>query len=104
MDFTGHEDHSIPLSDAAELTSRYRSQMRVGDLKGGFFGKDAIQAILDQTSCVGIRFYYGLDRDNKQMLVLVGTKADNNDLVNGELAEFSLPCPDFCGEPNELNS
>lgn len=104
MEFTGHEDHSISLRDAAELTARYRAQMQPGDLKGGFFGKDAINAIFAQTACVGIRFYYGLDSDNKKVLVLTGVNADGHDLVDGELAEFSIPCPASCSEDNDLNS
>jgi hypothetical protein len=104
MNFTGQENHSISLSDAAALTGRYRAQTGTRGLKGGFFGKDAIQAILNQADCVGIRYYYGLDSNNVQVLVLVGTKANGNDLVNGELAEISIPCPDSCGENNDLNS
>jgi hypothetical protein len=104
MTFTGQENHQISLNDAAALTSRYRAQMGTRILKGGFFGKDAIQAILNQADCVGIRYYYGLDANNIQVLVLVGTNAKGDDLVNGELAEMSIPCPDWCGGPNALNS
>lgn len=100
----GHEDHSISLSDAAEMTARYRAQMAPGQIKGGFFGRDALEAILNQENCIGIRYYYGLDDSNKQVMVLVGVDTDENDMVNGELAERSLLCPPFCNDSNVLNS
>lgn len=104
MDFTGNEDHSISLAEAAEMTARYRGQMTEEQIKGGFFGARAIMTILDQSDCVGIRYYYGLDSNNKQVLVLVGVLANQDDIVDGILAEVSLPCPTFCGSDNSLNS
>ena len=104
MAFTGNENHEISLSEAASMTKKYRDQMGAGDRKGGFFGRDAIERILAQHECVGIRFYYGLDVDEKQVLVLTGTKADEDDLYNRFLAELSIPCPNYCGADNPLNS
>lgn len=102
--FNGQEDHDISLAAAAELTKRYRDQKRSSDIKGGYFGKDALQSILDQENCVGIRFYYGLDAENKQVMVLAGVLANQDDITDGVILEGSLPCPHFCGEDNELNS
>ena len=102
--FDGHEDHEITLEVAAEFTARYRNQMPTSDLKGGFFGRDALEAILAQEHCVGIRYYYGLDGHDKQVLVLVGVLANENDMVNGLLGEAAVPCPQMCGLANELNS
>lgn len=102
--FTGHEDHEISLDDASAMTKRYRNQMNTGDIKGGFFSRDAILAILDQADCVGIRYYYGLDDRGKQTLILVGADTDENDLYTGSLMEFSIPCPTQCGSDNPLNS
>ena len=100
----GHENHEISLAEAAEFTQRYREQMSSSQIKGGFFGRDALSAILNQENCIGIRYYYGLDENNKQVLVLVGVDHEENDLFNGELAERSLMCPPYCGINNELNS
>ena len=61
MSFTGNEEHTISFNKAAEMTKRYGDQMAKEDRKGGFFGKKAIEALLEQTDCVGIRYYYGLD-------------------------------------------
>ena len=102
--FNGNENHDITLAEAAELTKRYRDQMNSTDRKGGFFGKEKLLEILNQTDCVGIRYYYGLDRDNKQVLVLTGVLANEDDMVDGVLAELALPCPIRCGNDNALNS
>ena len=104
MSFTGHENHSILLDDAAKMTLRYRDQMNEGQIKGGFFGTDALRQILDQEGCVGIRYYYGLDDSNAQVLVLVGVDGEENDMENQSLAEVSRPCPPRCGRDNKLNS
>ena len=103
MSFTGNEDHSISLTDAAALTENYRDN-NVGAVKGHFFGKTAIQDILDQADCVGIRIYYGENASGDKKLVLVGAKANEDDLENGELAQFGIDCPSRCGNNNALNS
>lgn len=102
--FTGEENHDISLNDAAALTGRYRSLMGENDIKGGFFGRDAIEEVLAQTGCVGIRYYYGLSTNGKQVLVLVGANADGDDLTEGVVLEFSVPCPAYCATNNDLNS
>jgi len=35
---------------------------------------------------------------------MVGTDANEEDLVKGEIAELPPPCPTFCGQANVLNS
>ncbi len=72
MAFKGNEDHSITLSAASALTTNYRDASETEAIKGGFFGKSAIQKILDQQECVGIRFYYGQEEDGTSAIVLVG--------------------------------
>jgi len=104
MAFTGNEDHSILIEEASALTSRYRAQLTMGGKIGGFFGKAAIESILDQQDCVGIRYYYGLTEEDEQVLVLIGVDEDENDLVEGVVCEFSVACPPNCGSSNDLNS
>lgn len=104
MPFTGNEDHSISLADAAKLTRRYRESVPTGSTIAHFFGKDAIQAILNQENCVGIRIYYGLNTDDAKQLVVVGVTPDENDMYNGILAEKSFICPTQCSTNNPLNS
>ena len=104
MGFTGNEDHSITLEDAAKLTANYRRNAGEKAIKGGFFGNTALKAIIDQEECVGIKFYYGQKDDGTPCLVLVGADADENDMTKGRLAEREFPCPPYCGENNVLNS
>jgi hypothetical protein len=106
MAFTGQEDHSITFEEGAVLTQNYRDKMPIGVRKGGYFGMDAIQSLLDEEGCVGIRYYYGLDKDDKQVLVLVGVDEDENDIISERALciEASVPCPPYCGNENILNS
>jgi hypothetical protein len=104
MAFTGREEHSISLEDAARLTKRYRDSAPAEAIKGGFFGKEAFLEILDQEDCVGIRYYYGLDANNTKVLVLVGVKENEDDIDNGILKEAAQLCPPRCSKINPLNS
>jgi len=114
MAFTGNEDHKIDIEDGAILTRRYRDEMELGIEEeeiedyclGGYFSKAAIQTLLAQRDCVGIRVYYGLDADGTQKLVLVGVDANENDQVGVDhcCADAMIPCPESCGNDNMLNS
>lgn len=104
MSFTGKEDHSIPLATAAQWTKNYRDANPASATIAHFFGKDAIQAILDQANCVGIRIYYALDENGAKQLIVVGANAAGDDLYQGLLAERSASCPSNCSSPNPLNS
>ncbi|XOV66988.1 MAG: hypothetical protein ACFHU9_15285 [Fluviicola sp.] len=102
MSFDGTEGGSISLSAGAALTKEYRKQ-NPGATKGHFFGKDILHDLLNQSGCMGIRMYYGLDEDGNKELVLVGADADENDLT-ALVADLSMPCPGVCGNANVLNS
>lgn len=109
MKFTGKEDHDFPLNVAAQWTKNYRQSpsFHAATMKlAHYFGKSAIQAILDQTDkdCVGMRVYYALDDAGVQQLIIVGVNSDGNDIYEGLLAERSVPCPDMCSAANPLNS
>ena len=104
MSFTGHEDHSITLQEASEWTANYRDASAAGSTIAHFFGKDAIQAILNQSNCVGIRIYYALDEEGAKQLIVVGANSAENDLYTGLLAEKSKKCPTYCSTSNPLNS
>jgi hypothetical protein len=104
MSFTGNEDHSISLATASAWTKKFRNSSNEGDTIAHFYGKEAIQAILDQANCVGIRIYYAIDDNGNKQLVLVGANAAENDLYEGLLAERGTPCPTKCSATNPLNS
>ncbi len=103
MPFTGSENHSITLSQAAQWTRNYRIA-NPGQTLAHYFGKQAIIDILNQETCVGLRVYYALDDAGEKQLILVGVDANENDLFNGVLAERSVKCPQACGMLNPLNS
>lgn len=103
MSFTGTEKHDITLAEAADWTRTYRVE-NPGATKGHFYGKTAIQNILNQTGCVGIRIYYAIDNNGAKQLIIVGANSVENDLYNGLLAERSVTCPPRCGVNNPLNS
>jgi hypothetical protein len=86
------------------MTKRYRDTIQPGEVIGVFMGKEKIKAILDQSECKGIRFYFAKNERNENTLVLVGASADQNDMVDGLIADRSFPCPTICGNSNALNS
>jgi hypothetical protein len=103
MSFTGKEDHSFPLAQAAEWTANYRKQ-HPGETQGHYFGEHALKQIMNQHHCVGIRIYYALNEQGEKQLIIVGVDKHENDLFQGLLAERSVACPPFCGIKNPLNS
>ena len=50
-------NHSITLADASVMTNSYRDA-NLNSVICGFFGKDAMQAILNQTDCVGLNIIF----------------------------------------------
>ncbi|MBI5216615.1 MAG: hypothetical protein HY960_12760 [Ignavibacteriae bacterium] len=104
MAFIGEENHAINLDDAERLTANFRDSGVKPDIKGGFFGRKAIEEILAQQDCVGIRVYFAQQDDGSPTFVLVGADANENDMENGLLAEEGRPCPPYCGTPSRLNS
>ncbi len=104
ISFTGKEDHSISLEDASNMTRNFQLQAAPNQIIGGFFGKDAVLAIISQEGAVGLRYYYGLDDERTSHIILIGVDADGNDIIDGLLAERALRCPPNCRESNDLNS
>ena len=104
LKFDGREGAPIDLALAAEWTANYRATIQLGDIKGHYFGKDILNDILAQEGCMGIRMYYALDKVGVKQLILVGVDAYENDQVGGIVADYSMPCPDHCGNVNVLNA
>lgn len=102
MAFDGTEGGEITLSEGANLTKEHRLRNPTA-IKARFFGKDILNKIMEQEGCMGIRIYYGLDENGKRQLVLVGADADENDMLD-LVVDTSVPCPNLCSSPNDLNS
>ena len=101
--FTGREDHTITLDEAAAMTKIYRQSVPSTARKGGFFGRDAILKILNQEDCVGIRYYHGINSAGEPVIILCGALANEDAMDDGALVEFAIPCPTQCGSSNPLN-
>lgn len=102
MPFTGNEEHSISLEEAAKMTERYRSGAGAAAFLGGYFGRDALLAILGQEGCTGIRIYNARNDAGESNFVLVGVDSEGEDMTDGPLAELSIGCPPFCPTASEL--
>jgi hypothetical protein len=103
MSFNGKEGEQITLATAKTWTASYRKQMASNGIKGHFFGKDILQAILDQSGAEGIRMYYGIDDNNQQVMILVAADANEDDMVTGIIADRSVLCPPRCGSRGGLS-
>ena len=104
MTFTGNEDQSISLDDAAKLTKNYRVGAGTGAVLGGYLSKSSASEILKQIGCVGIRIYYAKEDDGEPQFVVVGVASADDDLYEGKIMEHIITCPPICSKPNPLNS
>lgn len=112
--------HAISLDEAIKMTAKYRDE-KENILKPSHreqnilaqseaFEKDAIQFLLDQSNCVKIRVYYGMDDDMKVHAILVGVNSNDEDILptdesaeNGEIVERGMRCPTICPTSSPLN-
>lgn len=100
--FNGNEGTFIQLGTASDWTKKYRDENE-GQAKGIFYGKAKLNELLNQTDCVGIRVYFATDAEGNNQLVLVGAKANKDDITTLVL-DMGSRCPDDCSSPNALNS
>jgi hypothetical protein len=104
MTFTGNEGAIITLAEGSQMTANYRATINVGETIGHAVGKNLVNAILNQTGCMGIRLYYAMNNKGEKQLVLVGIDANGDDLSQGVIVDYLGNCPPECGKPNALNS
>ncbi|MCB0297052.1 MAG: hypothetical protein KDG51_17840 [Calditrichaeota bacterium] len=97
-------DHTVSLAAAAQLTRRYRRSAGERAVIGGYFGKAALEKLLAQPECIGVRYYFGREDDGKPVIVLLGVDSAGRDLLDGVLLDLSMLCPPFCADINLLNS
>ena len=103
MSFNGNEGAVVTLADASRWTGNYRNTVPAGDVIGQFVGKNQLLKILNQTGCMGIRFYYAIGDDGVKNLVAVGATSDENDMTSGIVLDKFSPCPPRCSSRNVLN-
>lgn len=104
MEYTGKEDHSISLVEAAKMTKAHRAAVKPGAVNAHYVGREAVEALLKHPGCVGIRFYHAQHPKGHHTLVAVGVDRAGNDLYQGPVCEEMWPCPPFCATANPLNS
>lgn len=102
MSFNGSEGAVIELDAAAALTAEYR-KLNPGETLGHFLGRDLLSSILNQSGCMGIRVYYGVDSNGAKQLIFVGADSNEDDMTSGIIADFCSPCPNRCSSANSLN-
>jgi len=93
---TGAEDHSITFGEAQHLISNYLMTLEPGGVRSEMFGRDAIDRIMAQSGCRGLRIHHARKDDGTQVLVLMGVDQYGVDLAFGELAERGILCPPIC--------
>ncbi|GAA3944791.1 hypothetical protein [Hymenobacter algoricola] len=102
--FTGDEGTIIYESEAVPLTAMYREE-HGSSFKAQFFGKDKIKELID--SCgdqyIGLRIYNAQGDDGFRGFVLVGVKADENDLYEQKMLASGPACPPSCAPSSPLN-
>ena len=101
--YTGNEDHLITLDQAVKYIQNFKNFPKAPMIKGAYFGRSVFDKILAQSGCIGVRYYYAQGDDGTPTLVVVGVDRGGNDITGGSIAEHSLPCPPYCGDPNQLN-
>ncbi len=118
-------NHFISLATAAEMTRTFRAN-RESILQPAYqglnllpicetFDREAIDQLLVQDGCSGVRIYYGMDENMLLHAVVVGVDADGEDMVNNSVSaslaadddvilENGGRCPDICPGGSPLNT
>ncbi len=79
--YTGREGGVIELETAAQWTKHYREQ-HPDETISQFFGKEILERILAQENCIGLRFYYALDKPRgHKHLVVTGVIGNGGDQI-----------------------
>ena len=102
MAFTGNEDCTIDINDAAALNKNFRENFK-GQPLGIYFSQATLYDVLNQEDCVGIRFYFAADTDGQLTLTFTGVTEDENDIL-GIIGDNGIKCPASCSSANVLNS
>ena len=117
--------HLIPLSQAVEMTSRYRANKDAildPKYKGQTilstcetFNKDQFLVYLSKVEVAAFRIYYGMSDNLRIHAILVGVDKDGKDILpsnssnvdltdgDGEIFEDGQMCPHICPPPSDLN-
>lgn len=117
-------NHAIGLDEARKMTKKFKEEkdriMRE-EFKGKHiipncesFDRELFDILLRREDCKGLRIYYGMKGDSNRIhAIIVGFDADGKDIlplkdvamdgIEPPIIENSLPCPDHCPPPSDLN-
>lgn len=98
-----NNSHEITLQEAITLTHAYQNSPQfAGQPKAGLITATAVQELLNQPGCEGVRIYFSLNANNNLTLVLVGTDINEKDMTSGVILEKLKDCPPFCNFDSPL--
>ncbi len=118
----GPNDHFISLSKAVDMTTDYRAN-KESILATTYqnqdilplsetFHRNALDTLLAQEGCEGIRVYPGMDENLKIHMLMVGVTEDNEDIIPEtnlteneftSIIEEAHRCPPLCAPASPLN-
>jgi cytochrome b len=96
-------EHDVSLTHARELIARSK-RANPGQPAAGAITRVALDALLAQDGCAGVRMYYGQNEDGNRTLVLVAMDEFGNDLDEGLIMDYLMICPPFCAMNSALDS
>jgi hypothetical protein len=98
-----NNNHEITLQEAITMTHAYQNSPQfAGQTKAGLISATAIQDLLNQPGCVGVRIYFALNANDNLTLVLVGTDINEKDMTNGVILDKLKDCPPICDFDSDL--
>jgi len=105
--FPGAEKHEISLAEAKTFIQNHQKSLlaqksKTPQIKAETFERGAIDKILSQPGCNGMRIYYGKNEDGKPNLVLVGVDTTGIDMTKNMIMERGTLCPPFCNDKSDL--
>ncbi|TGE16766.1 hypothetical protein [Hymenobacter elongatus] len=106
--FDGNEGTIVTVTAAAAVTHNYNECPDDSKpvFKGQFFGKNKLKDLIDDcgSEFIGIRIYNAMDANGEGGFVLVGVKADQNDLYDNIILADGPSCPPCCAPNSPLNN
>ena len=100
------DGHEITLVNAAVMTNTWRESSSFelfNGRKAVAFNKDAIARLMIQDGYEGIRCHFAITETGDLDLVITAYDKQDNDLLI-QLVDSGNPCPQFCGDANDLNN
>lgn len=94
-------------STACDWTKNWRNRKSIQQINGFVIPMQDIFEAMGETGAVDIRGYLGIDDKGENHLLIVGIDENGNDMVDetqGQYVyDFTKPCPQQCGNKNQLN-